>query len=53
MKKIIPDGPNPDNSTPLMYKNNGITVIGPAKNNKAIKDGFEKVKSFKLFWNIK
>ena len=30
IKKIIPDAPNPDNSTPLTYKNNGIKVIGPA-----------------------
>ena len=30
IKKSIPEGPNPDNKTPLMKKNNGITVIGPA-----------------------
>ena len=48
MKKIIPEGPRPDNSTPLTYKNKGITVIGPAKNNKNINDGFDKEKKFIL-----
>ena len=30
MKKTIPDGPRPDSSIPLTYKNSGIKVIGPA-----------------------
>ena len=44
IKKIIPDGPRPDNSTPLTYKNNGITVIGPANTKMNISDGFEILK---------
>ena len=52
MKKIIPDGPSPENST-LTYKKSGITVIGPAKNNKNIKDGLEKEKSLKLLIKIR
>ena len=43
----MPVGPNPHNSTPLTYKKSGITVIGPANNNKSINEGFEKEKS----WN--
>ena len=42
----MPVGPNPHNSTPRTYKNNGITVMGPAHINKSIIGGFEKVKSF-------
>ena len=53
IKKIIPEGPSPDNSTPLIYINKGITVIGPAKNSQNIILGFEIVKSFKLFLKIK
>ena len=30
MKNNMPDGPNPARLTPLIKKNNGITVIGPA-----------------------
>ena len=53
IKKIIPDGPKPDNSTPFTYKNKGITVIGPVRKIKAIKDGLDKEKSFWLDFNIK
>ena len=49
----MPDGPKPACSTPFIYKNNGITVIGPAKKSKNINEGFEKAKSFVLFWKIK
>ena len=37
----MPAGPNPLSSTPRTYKNNGITVIGPANNiiNNTIIDG--------------
>ena len=42
----MPVGPNPHSSTPLTYKNSGITVIGPANSNKSIIEGLEKVKSF-------
>ena len=30
IKNNIPEGPNPDNNTPLTKKKRGITVIGPA-----------------------
>ena len=49
----MPAGPSPDSSTPLTYKKRGITVIGPAKNNNNIKEGFDISKSLKLFIVIK
>ena len=42
---FIPAGPSPQSSTPLTYKNKGITVIGPAKNINNIIEGLENVKS--------
>ena len=42
----MPEGPRPDNSTPLTYRNKGITVIGPAKIIKADKDILFNEKSF-------
>ena len=42
----MPVGPNPHSSTPRTYRNNGITVIGPANINKSIIGGLAKVKSF-------
>ena len=30
----MPELPNPAKSTPFKNRNNGITVIGPAKNNQ-------------------
>ena len=48
----MPVGPKPINSTPLTYKNNGITVIGPA-NIKRLKPGFDKLKSLKPDFAIK
>ena len=38
-------GPKPQSSTPLTYKNNGITVIGPANIKININDGFDTSKS--------
>ena len=38
MKNSIPEGPNPARCTPFTKKNNGITVIGPAR--VKIKDNF-------------
>ena len=49
----MPVGPKPINSTPLTYKNNGITVIGPAKIKNKLNPGFEKLKSLKPFLDIK
>ena len=47
MKNSIPEGPNPARCTPLTKKNNGITVIGPAR--VKIKDNFIESKlKFKL-----
>ena len=42
----MPVAPSPISSTPLTYKNKGITVIGPAKIRNKLKPGFEKLKSF-------
>ena len=49
----MPVGPKPINSTPLTYKNNGITVIGPARIKNKLNPGFEKLKSLKPFLDIK
>ena len=47
MKNSIPEGPNPARCTPFTKKNNGITVIGPAR--VKIKDNFiESKPKFKL-----
>ena len=46
-KKIIPVGPNPDNSTPFKYKNKGIRVMAPARNNQ--KEIFKSLGEKKLF----
>ena len=53
IKKIIPDGPRPDNSTPLTYKNKGIKVIGPAKIIKSVRLMFVKLKSLLFVLIIK
>ena len=53
IKKTIPEGPNPDNSTPLTYKNNGIKVIGPAKIIKLARLKLFKLKSLLLVIIIK
>ena len=53
MQNIIPEGPSPDSSTPLTYKNSGITVMGPANKMISIKLIFEKEKSLKLFKTMK
>ena len=44
-KKSFLLAPKPHNSTPLTYKNNGITVIGPAKKINNIMGGSENLKS--------
>ena len=47
IKKTIPEVPKPASSTPFKNKNNGITVIAPAKNNcKEIKGSWNEKKLF-------
>ena len=46
-------GPSPHSSTPLTYKNNGITVIGPAKKINNIIGGSDNLKSLSPFIEIK
>ena len=53
MKKTIPDVPRPASSTPRRYKYSGITVTGPARKSQNIMLGFERLKSFKPFCDIK
>ena len=45
----MPVGPRPLNSTPRTYKNNGITVIGPANNINNDNPGLLNEKSLKPF----
>ena len=40
-------------STPLTYKNKGITVIGPANIKNKLNPGFDKLKSLNPFLTIK
>ena len=49
----MPVGPSPINSTPLTYKNKGITVIGPANKRNELKPGFAMLKSLKPLVAIK
>ena len=51
MQNIIPVGPRPISSTPLTYKNKGITVIGPAKIRNKLNLALDKLKSLKLTSN--
>ena len=46
----MPVGPSPIISTPFTYRNNGITVIGPAKMRNKLSPGFSILKSFNPFW---
>ena len=51
-KKSFLWGPKPINSTPLTYRNKGITVIGPARIKNKLNPGFDKLKSLKPFFTI-
>ena len=53
MKNIIPVGPRPLNSKPFIYKNRGMTVIGPARINNPIRGIFDIEKSFNPLRYIK
>ena len=46
-------GPRPHSSTPLTYRNRGMTVIGPANINININEGSFKLKIFRLFLKSK
>ena len=48
----MPVGPSPISSTPLTYKNKGITVIGPANSKYRLKPGLSKPKSFKSLFAL-